>query len=121
MRAKIKKLHTPDASSLANFAPDDISDFCLLVQIIVGPEGADGEESFDLEVVTPKELARRADRTGPVSGRHLLIVNQFDSSEIQTWIEKAVAACSGRDWKEIASRLSRIGHWEFEDYEDYED
>jgi len=116
MRAQIQRLHTPDVEDLASFTPDDVGDFALLVQIIVGPEGSEGEESFDLEVITLKELARRVDRAGLVSGRHLLVVDRFDANEIRTWIEKAVSACSGRDWDEVALRLSRIGHWEFEDY-----
>ncbi|MCP5021562.1 MAG: hypothetical protein GY930_07270 [bacterium] len=116
MRAQVRRLHTPDADDLASFAPEDDGDFALLVQIIAGPEGADGEESFDLEVITPRELARRVEGSGPMSGRHLLIVNRFDADHIAAWIDKSVAACSGGSWVEVAEQLGRIGHWEFEDY-----
>ena len=116
MRAQVKRLHTPDADSLASFVPEREDDFSLLVQIMVGPEDDEGEESFDLEVVTPKELARRVARTGPICGRHYLIVNRFDPHQIQLWIEKAVSSCAGRNWEEITRKLSRIGRWEFEDY-----
>ena len=116
MRAQIKRLHTPDVDALAAFIPDRDDEFSLLVQVIVGPEGAEGEESFDIEIVTPKELTRRIAQTGPICGRHYLIVNRFDSGQIQRWIEKAVSSCTGRDWGEIASKLARIGHGEFEDY-----
>ena len=116
MRAQIRRLHTPDAESLTVFKPPRHDDFALLVQIIAGPEGAEGEESFGLEVVTPKALARRVERCGPVAGRHCLIVSRFDADQIQRWIDKAVAACTGRDWGEVVTRLARVAHWEFEDY-----
>lgn len=115
MQAEIRRLHTPDVDDLANFEPADPENFALLVQVIAGPAGGPGEESFDLEVVTPKHLAARVAR-GPMSGRHLLIVRRFDAEEIRQWINQAVASCSGQTWQEVAGRLGRIGHWEFEDY-----
>ena len=116
MRAQIRRLHTPDEDSLDSFDPERDDDFSLLVQVIVGPDSAEGEESFDLEIITPKELARRIAQTGPICGRHYLIVNRFDSEQIRRWIENAVSSCTGRDWGEVASKLSRIARWEFEDY-----
>lgn len=118
MRAQLQRLHTPDADSLRSFVPEQHDDFSLLVQIMVGPDGTDGEESFDIEVVTPKELARRVSRSGPLCGRHLLIVNSFDPVQVQSWIENAVAACQGKDWETVASKLRRIGYWEFEDFQE---
>lgn len=116
MRATIRRLHTPDAFSLHDFVPEDESDFALLVQVIAGPSGGEGEESFDVEVVTPAHLSRRLSRTGPISGRHLLLVDRFDVDVIQRWLENAVAGCTGATWGEVAEKLARIGHWEFEDY-----
>ena len=116
MRAAIRRLHTPDAPSLHEYRPEDESDFALLVQVIVGPHGGEGEESVDVEVVTPACISRRLSDSGPMSGRHLLLVELFDANAIQRWIERAVAGCIGSTWREVAEKLSRIGHWEFEDY-----
>lgn len=116
MRAAIRRLHTPDALSLHDYVPEDESDFALLVQVIAGPDGGEGEESFDVDVVTPLHLSKRLSRAGPMSGRHLLLVDRFDAETIQRWLEHAVAGCSGATWNDVASKLSRIGHWEFEDY-----
>ena len=88
----------------------------MLIQILAGPDGSEGEESFDLLVVTPKWLARRVVETGPVCGRHLLIVESFDYATIERWIRRAVSACEGCDWSQAAERLGRVGLWEFEDY-----
>lgn len=118
MRPEIRRLHTPDAASFDSFAPQDPQDFSMLVQVLVGPAEGEGEESFDIEVITPKHLAARVERAGPISGRHLLVVARFDAATIQSWIENAVAECSGADWKDIAAKLSRLGRWEFEDYDE---
>ena len=116
MHATIRRLHTPDAPGFRDFVPQDESDFALLVQVVAGPHDGEGEESFDIEVVTPAHLSRRLSRSGPMSGRHLLLVDRFNADEIERWLERAVAACTGASWREVAKKLSRIGHWEFEDY-----
>ncbi len=116
MRASIRRLHTPDAAGLHEYRPADDADFSLCVQVLVGPSSAEGEESFDLEVVTPANVARRLARTGPMSGRHLLLVDRFDPAAIERWLHRAVARCEAPTWRELALQLSQVGHWEFDDY-----
>jgi hypothetical protein len=118
MKAEVKRLHSPDALDLRRYEPEQPDDFSILIQILVGPVGSEGEESFDVEVVTPKRLATRASQKGPISGRHLLIVNTFDYDTIAKWIHRVVASCEGVTWTAVADRLGRIGRWEFEDYTD---
>lgn len=50
---EIKYFHSPDADDLGRYEPPDPDKFALLVQIMVGPSGTEGEESFDVQVVTP--------------------------------------------------------------------
>ncbi len=88
----------------------------MLIQVFAGPAGSEGEESFDIELVTTKRLASRIAQKGPISGRHLLIVETFDYTSIERRIHRAVAACEGSDWGQVAERLARVGRWEFEDY-----
>jgi hypothetical protein len=116
LRAEVRRLHSPDVPDLRGYTPPAGDDFSVLIQIFAGPVGSDGEESFDIEVVTPNRLASRAAEKGPISGRHLLIVESFDYASIERWIRAAVAACDGSDWAQVADRLARIGRWEFEDY-----
>jgi hypothetical protein len=116
MRAEIRYLLTPDIEP-ATFVPDDPDRFMFLVEMIAGPAGEPGEESFQFEVCTPGWLLERARTHGPSTGRHYVIVDRFDWPALQTYFRKLVAGCQGADWHEVATRLSRYGYWEFEDYE----
>lgn len=113
-RAEIRFLHTPDIDP-ETYVPEDPERFVFLVQLIAGPAGERGEESFGFEVCSPGWLAEQA-RTGPITGRHHVIVDRFDWPALVTYFEKLVTRCTGADWAEVATKLSRYGLWEFEDY-----
>lgn len=120
MRAEIKELHSPDAYDLATFVPDDPARICVLVQIIAGPEGEPGEESFDVVVCSPGWLSDQVRAHGPTSGRHHLVVETFDWPVLRKYFVNLVHSCEGEDWSEVAAKLSRHGAWEFEDYQPYQ-
>jgi hypothetical protein len=115
MRAEIRHLHTPDIDPYT-FIPDDSERFMFLVQMLAGPAGEQGEESFQFEVCTPQWLHDRIRREGPINGRHHVIVDAFNWPGLQAYFQRLVAGCTGADWHEITTKLSRYGHWEFEDY-----
>jgi hypothetical protein len=56
-----------------------------------------------------------------VSGRHMLIVFQYDYRQLERFIEKRIETASGESWEDIARVLSTLGHWEFEDYRDHDE
>ena len=116
MRAQIKRFHSPDVSDLRAYRPADPQDFAFLLQVMVGPEGAEGEESFDIQVCTPQWLARTHEPTEVVFGRHLLIVFQYDFAQIERALVTRVAGLEEAGWAQLAARLSSIGKWEFETY-----
>jgi hypothetical protein len=115
MRAEIHHLLTPDIDP-DTFVPDDAERFAFLVQVLAGPVGGHGEESFEFTVCTPGWLAEQIQRDGPMTGRHHVIVNSFDWPALVSFFQRLVAGCTGSDWHEVASKLSRFGHYEFEDY-----
>lgn len=117
MEAELKRLHSPDIFDLEKYRPEDSESFCFLLQAFVGPKGEEGEESFDIEVCTPKWLATHFDSDEVTIGQHYLIVREFNYKKISSAIEKFLNHCSGEDWKEVAGKVSRLGRWEFEDYQ----
>ncbi len=93
MRAEIKRFHSPDTDDLENFEPQNPDRFVLLIQVMIGPAGVDGEESFDVIVCTPDWLADRAAETGFVCGRHHFIVNRYDFRLLRERVAQVVAGC----------------------------
>ena len=116
MKAELKRVHSPDVENFSTYWPDDVENFCFLLQAMIGPEGMEGEESFDIEVCTPKRLASTYDKHDVIIGRHLFIVFEYDYDRIIATINKFISNCSGDSWKEMAEKISRLGKWEFEDY-----
>src|SRR2546427_11708854 len=104
MRAKLKHLHSPDVD-FRKYRPEG-DRFSFLVQAMIGPEGSDASESFDIVVCTPRWLADNCRE--PMWGRHMLIVSRYDVDEIRGMIERYCDSCEGKDWDTIAQRLSRI-------------
>lgn len=61
-------------------------------------------------------LTFQCERHGFVVGRHHFVVNEYRFEFIRDKLAKFIGQCGGDDWSEIASKVARIGHWEFEDY-----
>ena len=101
---------------LSKYYPQEGDNFCFLLQAMIGPKDVDIAESFDIEVCTPKWLLKNIKEKEVLNGRHRLIVSEYNYKTIINYIEK----CNGNNWDEIALKLSRLGHWEFEDYRQYE-
>ncbi|WP_392507568.1 immunity 8 family protein [Naumannella halotolerans] len=114
MKASLRYFTSSDLD-IETEIPDNPGDFMLLIRAVVGPDGDRGEESFDVEVCTPRWLARQV-RGGPVVGRHLLIVDHYDIDEITGFLRRLIESVAAATWGEVAERVGRIGLWEFEDY-----
>lgn len=119
MRAEIKKIYSIDVDNLKSFEPKDTESFSLNLRIIAGPEGEDGEESFDVEVCTPKWLLQTYGSNEVIIGRHHLIVFEYNYERLMLTIRAFCTSCVGETWKEVAEKLGRLGRWEFEDYKEY--
>lgn len=119
MKADLRRFHSPDALDVRAFVPNNPKNFSLFIQAMVGPAGALGEESFDLIVCTPAWLLETVERSGPLIGRHHIIVARFDYDELEGLIRSFCDRCDGATWQEVAAKVARLGGWEFEDYREY--
>jgi hypothetical protein len=116
MRAKLKNLSSPDIEPLS-YWPEDASCFGFLVEAQIGPENEKGAEIFQITVCTPDWIKKSYSEQKAVWGHHMLIVFEYDFSAIESEIIRYVQRFSGDDWPALALKLSRIGAWEFEDYQ----
>jgi len=112
---KLKRLHSPDIFDLSAPQLCEDSPYCVFVQAMFGPNGSDGEESFDILVCNDLWVSQQC-RIGAFSGRHHLIVCRFDINEIREFLEQIALKCADVDWNRVALKLGRYGQWEFEDY-----
>lgn len=116
MRAQLKHLHSPDVDDLQTFRPQDPTNFSIFVQAMIGPEGEDSSESFDISVCTPSWVAATAEREGPVIGLHHILVSRFDYEALFRSIESFCSRCEGASWQEVGAKVGRLGRWEFDEY-----
>jgi hypothetical protein len=116
MRAQLRRLHSPDIENLASYTPNRSDGFGFLLQVMAGPQGREGEESFDVFVCTPEWLKENRGASDVVVGRHHLIVFRYDYDRLKRFLEGYCYQCSGETWQEVAQQLGRLGKWEFEDY-----
>ncbi|CAM3600882.1 immunity 8 family protein [Agrobacterium radiobacter] len=115
MRAEIKS-YSMVGGELANYWPDDPTDFCVGMDVTVGVIGGEGGDIFSFEVCSPKWFHKnRVDK--PTFARHVLFVNEYDEAAIKLAVQQLVNSVFGETWDEIATTLARYMFWEFEDYD----
>lgn len=114
MKAIVKGIFC-DEFDLSSYSPDDGQIFSATLRIKIGPVDSEGADDFELLVCTPEWMLKHIQ--GPKWGRHLLIVSEYDLNCIEEFICSYVAQCIGKDWPEIAAKLTRVFFWEFEDYQ----
>ena len=118
MKAQVRRFHSPDVDDLSGWVPPCPKKFGILLQVLIGPEGQDGEESFDFVVCTPEWLREKHTNQGVIFGRHHVLVFGYHFERIQAAIIAMVENATGDDWIGLAQGISRYGCWEFEDYSD---
>nr|WP_250318734.1 immunity 8 family protein [Rosenbergiella gaditana] len=104
-----------DDCDLNLFVPEEHNNFVLLLTLSVGPENEEGINFFHLNVCTPEWLCKN--HWLPELMRHTLLVRKYDLNEITKTVTDYIDQCEGKDWMEVAQKLSRVFAWEYEDYQ----
>lgn len=115
MRAELRSLVTVEHEPVSTVQPRDEA-FRVSLRALVGPLGLPGEESFDFDVCSPAWLCAKLDSASMMQGRFLLIAHHFDPQRIEDYVRQRIGEASGEDWPEVAGKIARWAHWEFEDY-----
>ncbi|MEM9516618.1 MAG: Imm8 family immunity protein [Actinomycetota bacterium] len=116
MRAQIRGIHSPDVDDPATWTPEQPG-WCLFVQLFVGPEDGPGEESFGVVVCDPSWIGQQVEDGSVLDGRHTLVIDEFDWASLETYFQQRVGSYEENSWVDLAAKLSRLGRWEFEDYQ----
>ena len=116
MKAELKDLVSLDFDP-KTYSPEYPENFGFWLRAMIGLENEEGAESFDIHICTPDWIKANYDDHEILFGRHMLLVFEYDYEGIRKRISDYCHECTGENWPEIAERLSRIGYWEFEDYQ----
>ncbi len=114
VKPTLRYLHSPDVQDLRAFHSSGA--FCILVQALVGPEGFDSYESFDMLVCSPDWLRAELRTEAAIFGRHYVVMATFDAELLEKAIQDYLLRCAGETWDRVADKAARMGLWEFEDY-----
>jgi hypothetical protein len=112
----VKSFFSPDAAGFPNWTPPDPTNFGIQLEVEIGPIGLTGGDIFTFSVCSALWLHDRLAERTTIWGLHLLVVHQYDATQIQDAISSLCRRIEGEDWPHLADRLARYGAWEFEDY-----
>lgn len=120
MQAELKSLFSSDIDERV-YWPDDAEVFAFILDATIGPKGEDAGNIFQFFVCTPKWITTRLINRHfgeiGVFGRHMIIVTEYDFAAIRAMIAGLCSSTTGKDWAEVANKLSRYGAWEYADYQ----
>lgn len=117
MNIELKGLRSLELEdSLINYWPTDPVNFGCWVRAMIGPNDEDGAEAFDMLICTPTWLQNELASNKTLSGKGMIIVEEYDYDEILSYLEEQIVACNDSDWSKAAIKLSRLSFWEYEDY-----
>jgi hypothetical protein len=120
MKTIVKGIFLAQSSVLlVNYRPENPECFGLWIDLNIGPDNEEGAHNYQVLVCTPDwlEVTLRYEWGRAHWGRHMLIVLDYDLDLIKERITSYVEGCTGKDFWEMAQKISRIAAWEFEDYQ----
>lgn len=120
MRAHLKQIVSPDVEALDTFRPDDPTRFLIPVILSIGLEGTDAADDFSTMICSARSLAALAAENKVLAGQAFIIAETWDFPLIRERIAAYCASCEGETWEDILPMLTRLGVWEFENFEDDE-
>jgi hypothetical protein len=117
VRGELRGFYSVDVrEDLEEFRPEDGENFGLPVTAFVGPNNRGGEEMFDFFVCSARWLAEHPPEKGFWFLRNYLLLTRWDHGVLDRALRDLCARAEGETWNEVATKLSRYGRWEFEDY-----
>ncbi|MES0864371.1 Imm8 family immunity protein [Ruegeria sp. SCPT10] len=120
MEAELKSLTSSDIDERV-YWPDDEELFGFTLDATIGPKGEDSGNIFQFFVCTPKWITTKMINPDfgdfGLFGRELIIVKEYDFFSLKAMISELCSGTSGKDWAEVANKLSRYAAWEYADFQ----
>lgn len=111
----LKMVFSPDLLDMEKGAePDDPTDFCLLVQTLIGADDGPAADTFDFIACSPNHLEAEIPISGILPGRSYLFMRRYDYERLRETIEGWCAAAESEDWPACVLKLCRYMDWEYE-------
>ncbi|HXE06998.1 MAG TPA: Imm8 family immunity protein [Acidobacteriaceae bacterium] len=115
MRPIIRDI-TIEHEPLESFRPVDARDFAVSLTILIGPESQPGEELFYLSICTAEWLRNQCEKHGYFFTGRRLVMDHWDFDLIKQFLDKRISTLVAESWEDLATMITRIAYWEFEDY-----
>lgn len=115
MKAELKRLHSPDVLELVSYHPTE--PFGILVQMMIGPMGEQGEEAFDIFVCSP-DWTEKTITSSNLIDKHTMVMETFSYEAFYKLINDFCQSQTADSWSNLVAKISRIGKWEFADYQE---
>ncbi|AZI14723.1 Imm8 family immunity protein [Avibacterium paragallinarum] len=116
MKAKLHRMmDIAGQIDLETYKPENEKLVNVYILLDIGPDdGTDAADYFEFKVHSIEWL--RLYQPKPEILRHIMVVDRYDFKAIKDYVHYCIEKCDGDSWDEIALKLSRYFHWEFEDY-----
>jgi len=118
MRAELRALDTADAEGgdLRAFRPEDGEHFTLAVTAFHWPGERPRRRAISIHCLLSELVGRGATPEALCVSAAQLPLDRWDPELVERAIGDLCRRTEGENWHDIAVKLARYGHWEFEDY-----
>ena len=117
MKPQLRSIDTNSAASLQEICSQNRERFGFWVNASVGSDETDGSDDFQIFVCDQAWLDDRNALGEDVKDKYLLIEGGCDGDRLTDSLNAYLSQCVGNDWAEVVAKISKIGIWEFEDYQ----
>ena len=115
MKAEIKGYSRTENEDQSSYEPGEKQVFGFTLLFEIGIKGQVGADYFEVDVASPGFLEHLLPQ--PFFLRHTVLATDYNIPAVVTLVSQYVEALEEESWEALASKISRVARWEFEDYQ----
>ena len=117
MKATIKSYYCTDSEDLSTYETGDPPLFGFTLNLAIGPIDSDGEDYFEVLVASAGYLAKRDSAQAPAFLQYVILAPDYNVFAAVSLMDKYISSLEEDSWQKLASKINRVAHWEYEDYQ----